>query len=290
MKILVTGANGQVGKHLGQALSKSPWSFMLLARSDLDIRCKQSVFKLITDYAPDVIINAAAYTAVDKAEADLELTYAINVHGAGLLASAADSINAAIIHLSTDYVFSGDKILAYKEDDTTAPVNTYGRSKCAGESEVIQHNPKHIILRTSWVFSEHGNNFLQTMLHLGMERAEIAVVNDQVGGPTYAGDLAQTILKMIAHYEKNQRLDWGIYHYCGYPYLSWFEFAQEIFTWFALPHQKPLIKPICTADYPTAAKRPHNSRLNCAKIHTAYGINPSDWKSAIENLSRYNDR
>lgn len=285
MKILVTGANGQVGKHLSQALSKSPWHLTSLTRKELDISCKQSVFKLITTLAPDIIINAAAFTSVDEAESQLDLAYAVNANGAGFLSAAAQSVNAVIVHISTDYVFSGeDGDLSYKEEDTAAPLNAYGNSKRAGEVEVIQANSKHLILRTSWVFSEHGNNFFRTMVRVGMEHNSISMVDDQFGGPTYAGDLAQAILKIITHYEKSQQLDWGIYHYCGHPYVSRFEFAQEIFDRAAAAYPIPKLVPISSTNYSSAAKRPSNSRLNCDKINATFGIEPSDWKSAVKNL------
>lgn len=288
MKVLVTGSNGQLGKYLGHALAQSPWSFVLLSRNDLDISCKQSVFELITTHTPDIIINAAAYTAVDKAEMQPELIYAVNAHGAGFLASAAKSVNAAIIHVSTDYIFSGNNKDAYKEEDPAAPINIYGSSKYAGEVEIIQTNPQHLILRTSWVFSEYGSNFFQTMRRIGRERNEISVVNDQFGGPTYAGDLADAILRIIGHYQKTGQLDWGIYHYCGHPYVSWFELAQEIFAHSPTGYPSPNLIPISTADYSAVAKRPYNSRLNCAKINAIFGIEPSNWKSAIKNLSGKN--
>lgn len=285
MKILVIGSNGQLGQHLSQALLKSPWRFVLLTHQDLDISSAESAFKFVTENNPNIVINVAAYTAVDKAETHPELAYAVNTHGAGFLASAAKSINAAIIHISTDYVFSGDSQGTYKEEDATAPVNVYGHSKRAGESAIIQANPQHLILRTSWIFSEYGNNFFRTMQRLGRERDEIAVVNDQFGGPTYAGDLADTILKIVAHFQTTGALDWGIYHYCGQPYVSWFEFTQEIFAHSPTGHPSPSIIPISTADYSAAAKRPFNSRLNCTKIHTTFGIEPGDWKSAIKDLA-----
>jgi len=286
MKILVTGSNGQLGQHLSRALAKSPWHFVLLTHQDLDITSEQSVFELVADHAPDIIINAAAYTAVDKAETHPELAYAVNTQGAGFLASAAKSINAAIIHISTDYVFSGDSQGTYKEEDATAPVNVYGNSKYAGESAIIQVNPKHIILRTSWLFGEYGNNFFRTMQRLGQEQDEIAVINDQFGGPTYAGDLADTILKIVDCYQTTGQLEWGIYHYCGQPYVSWFEFAQEIFAHSSIGRPSPTLASISTAGYSAAVKRPFNSRLNCAKIHATFGIGPSDWKNAIKRISR----
>lgn len=289
MKILVTGSNGQLGKHLARALSRSSWDHILLTHHDLDISCEQSVIDTISRHSPDVIINAAAFTAVENAETQPKTASAVNAFGPGFLSSAASSINAAIIHLSTDYVFSGEKREPYLEEDPTSPLNTYGASKCAGEQLVINTNPRHIILRTSWVFSEYGTNFFQTMLHIAQARNEISVVNDQFGGPTYAGDLAKAVLKIIGHYQKTGQPSWGTYHYCGQPYVSWAEFAQEIFADSSTTTPSPTILPISSAAYSTRVKRPHNSRLNCAKIKATFGIEPSDWKSAIKILSGKTD-
>lgn len=283
MKILVTGSNGQLGRHIGQALAQTSWDYILLSHGDLDIADEQCVHTAINLHRPNIIINAAAYTSVEKAESQPELAHAVNTTGAGILSQAASTIDAAIFHISTDYVFSGTKTCAYTENDPTSPINTYGKSKCAGESQVIANNPKHIILRTSWVFSEYGTNFFQTMQRLSKERDRISVINDQFGGPTYAGDLANAILKVIAHYQVSKDLDWGMYHYCGLPFTSWFELAQEV-----LRHHESSAEliPIRTTDYCSTVNRPHNSRLDCTKINKAFGVEPSNWKLAIQQLCR----
>lgn len=291
MRILVTGANGQVGFCLTQALAKTMWNFQSLTREQLDISDANTVKKMISTYAPNIIINAAAYTAVDKAESEIELAYKINSSGARNLAEAAASIDAAIFQISTDYVFAGDAEAAYKENDPTSPQGIYGESKLAGELAVMQTNPKHIILRTAWVFGEHGNNFVKTMIRLGRDRDQLSIVADQCGGPTYAGDIADALLKIVTIFEKNKELPWGIYHYSGYPHTNWFEFASRIFDEVSNENiytkKVPSLKAITTADYPTPAKRPANSCLDCNSIHNSFGITPSDWKAALKNIKAY---
>jgi dTDP-4-dehydrorhamnose reductase len=291
IKILVTGANGQVGFCLTRALAKTPWNYLALTRNELDITDNVAVENIVKTYAPDIIINAAAYTAVDKAETEIELAYSINCEGARNLASVARSLGAVIFHISTDYVFAGDFESAYKEDDNTSPQGIYGKSKRDGELAVIDANAKHIILRTAWVFGEHGNNFVKTMIRLGRDRDQLNIVADQHGGPTYAGDIADVLLKIAEHFDKNGDLPWGTYHYSGYPYVSWFEFASETFNEISVAnmHNKntPFLNAITTAEYPTPAKRPKNSRLSCDKIKATFGTFPSDWKSALKNIREY---
>lgn len=291
MKILVTGANGQVGHCLQQQLSESDWEFVALTRAELDISNAQAVTKAVQEFQPDVIINAAAYTAVDKAEQERELAFAINCDGPANLARAAKQINAAILHISTDYVFAGDASGTYTEDAPTAPQGVYGESKLEGEQTVAVANDKHIILRTAWVFGEQGNNFVKTMIRLGSTRDTLGIVADQEGGPTYAGDIARTLLVIAQQYIAGKTITWGIYHYSGLPHVSWFGFAQHIFAEVeqtkhyekAIPH----LNAIATADYPTPAKRPANSKLDCSKIEQAFGIAPSDWQMALKNINAY---
>jgi dTDP-4-dehydrorhamnose reductase len=291
MKILVTGANGQVGFSLTKALAKTAWDFQSLTREQLDISDSVAVKEMVCAYAPNIIINAAAYTAVDKAESETALAYKINCEGALNLAEAANSIEAAIFHISTDYVFAGDAKVAYKETDATSPQGVYGESKLAGELAVAQANSKHIILRTAWVFGEHGNNFVKTMIRLGRDRDQLGIVADQYGGPTYAGDIANTFLEIAAMFEQKNELAWGIYHYSGYPHTNWFEFSSEIFNEVssAKVYSKdvPFLKAIKTIDYPTPAKRPMNSRLDCNRIQNNFGIAPSNWKTALKNIRGY---
>jgi dTDP-4-dehydrorhamnose reductase len=290
MKILIAGKNGQVGSCLVDQLSTiSDVTLLALDREQLDITDATQVNKVVAEFNPNIIINAAAYTAVDKAEQECELANAINRDGPQNLAQAANKINAAIIHISTDYVFDGDSADSYTESDVTAPQGEYGRSKLAGEQAVAQACPKHIILRTAWVFGEYGNNFVKTMLRLAKTRDTLGVVADQFGGPTYAGDIANaivTISKQII--DGNQA--YGIYHYSGFPHVSWHTFAEKIFE-IALAQDvlvQPIkVNPITTLDYPTPAKRPANSRLNCHKIDSAFGIEQSDWQAALTRIKEY---
>ncbi len=291
MKILVTGANGQVGHCLQQQLNESDWEFVALTRAELDIGDAQAVENAVQQIQPDIIINAAAYTAVDKAEQERELAFAINRDGPANLAHAAKQINAAILHISTDYVFAGDAEGIYREESPTAPQGVYGQSKLDGEQAVVTANDKYIILRTAWVFGEHGNNFVKTMVRLGSNRDSLGVVADQEGGPTYAGDIAKALIAIAQQYATGKTIAWGIYHYSGLPHISWFGFAQQIFAEVeqAKLYEKaiPQLNAITTADYPTPAKRPANSKLDCSKIEHAFGITASDWQLALKNINAY---
>lgn len=291
MKILVTGANGQVGFLLAMALRNTAWEFQAVTREQLNIADKQAVFEVVEAYRPDIVINAAAYTAVDKAEVDMEAAFQINRDGAHNLALAAKAVNAAIFHISTDYVFAGNSNTPYTETDETGPQGIYGKSKLEGELVVAAANEKHIILRTAWVFGEHGNNFVKTMIRLGRDRETLGIVGDQNGGPTYAGDIAQALLTIVSRVEQQTDLPWGIYHFSGHPHVSWFEFAVAIFASVenANIYEKaiPTLTAIKTTDYPTPAKRPANSRLDCSKIKDNFGVEPSDWKKALENIQAY---
>ncbi|MGV5001017.1 dTDP-4-dehydrorhamnose reductase [Shewanella xiamenensis] len=298
MKILVTGSHGQVGSCLVKQLSQMPeCKFLAVDREQLDITDHEAVTKLVNQFKPDAIINAAAHTAVDKAEQEVELSYAINRDGPQFLAQAANAINASMLHISTDYVFAGDKEGKYHEDDAVAPQGVYGQSKLAGELAVAVANPRHIILRTAWVFCETGNNFVKTMLRLAQTRDELGVVSDQFGGPTYAGDIAAALIVMAkALYAGSEQ--YGVYHFSGMPHVSWQKFAVEIFKQAKAQgllnkepseegHKEMKVNAITSAQYPTPAKRPANSKLNCKKIEQAFGIQPSDWLSALKNLASY---
>lgn len=291
MKILITGANGQVGHCLQQQLRNSCWEFVALTRAELDISNAQAVENVVQQIRPAVIINAAAYTAVDKAEQELELAFAINRDGPANLARSAKRINAAILHISTDYVFAGDAIGIYSEDSPTAPQGVYGQSKLEGEQAVIAENDKHIILRTAWVFGEHGNNFVKTMIRLGNNRDTLGVVADQEGGPTYAGDIAKTLISIAQQYVEKATVAWGIYHYSGLPHISWFGFAKHIFAEVERTNlykkSIPQLNAITTADYPAPAKRPANSKLDCSKIEQTFGVVASDWQLALKNINAY---
>lgn len=290
MKLLVAGANGQVGFKLAQLLKEKGFDFIALTREQLDISDAEAVRQVVLDYLPEVIINAAAYTSVDKAESDQDCAYQINAEGPKNLALAAKEINAAIFHISTDYVFDGNASSVYTEDDITNPQGAYGASKLAGEKCVRDVTHKHIILRTAWVFCEHGNNFVKTMIRLGRDRKELGIVADQYGGPTYAGHIAEALIAIAERYQQDNDLPWGIYHYSGVPHVNWYDFAKSIFNEVqseAIYNQAPSLKPIATEDYPTPAKRPKNSRMSCEKIKVAFDIAPSNWRLALKNIKAY---
>lgn len=293
MKVLITGTNGQIGYCLQQQLSQRDWPFSALTRAGLDITDPQAVNQIVQGLRPNIIINAAAYTAVDKAEQERELAYAVNRDGPANLARAAKDVNAAIFHISTDYVFSGESTGAYKEDAPTNPQGVYGQSKLAGELAVAAANDKHIVLRTAWVFGEHGNNFVKTMIRLGKMKGTLNIVADQEGSPTYADDIAKVLLAVAQHYSAGKPTPWGTYHYSGQPYVSWYGFAREIFTEVeqAGLYVKPVpqLNAITTAEYPTPAKRPANSKLDCKKIEQAFGVTPSDWRSALKNINAFDE-
>ena len=290
MKILVTGSNGQVGRCLVKQLSQMPEiEFLAVDRAQLDITDGSAVAKLVNEFKPYAIINAAAYTAVDNAEQELELSYIINSDGPLFLAQAAHAVGAAMLHISTDYVFAGNKEGEYLETDVTEPQGVYGKSKLAGELAVAAACPRHIILRTAWVFCETGNNFVKTMLRLAQSRDELAVVADQFGGPTYAGDIANALIVMAKGISEGNQ-SFGIYHYAGFPHLNWHQFAVEIFKQAksqGLLDKEMHVKAITSDQYLTPAKRPANSKLDCRKIEQSFGIKPSDWRAALKNLSGY---
>ncbi|WP_083539477.1 dTDP-4-dehydrorhamnose reductase [Enterovibrio coralii] len=291
MKLLITGSLGQVGRCLVEQLNgMTDVDFLALDREELDITDEAAVSAVVTSFSPDVIINAAAHTAVDKAEEEIALSYAINLDGPANLANAADKVGAAMLHISTDYVFAGNKDGEYVESDETGPQGVYGESKLAGEIAVAQACERHIILRTAWVFSELGGNFVKSMLRLAQSRESLGIVADQFGGPTYAGDIASALLHIAVAITKENHTGFGIYHYSGMPHVSWYDFANTIFA--EAKQQGVLttamtVNPIATADYPTPAKRPANSKLNNDKILTQFGIHPSDWQLALKNLKDY---
>lgn len=288
-KFLITGAKGQVGHCLTQQLTGKA-EILAVDRDELDITDQSAVKKIVETFKPDVIINAAAHTAVDRAESEVELSEAINVKGPQYLAEAANEIGAVILHISTDYVFEGSGSGEYKEDDQTNPQGVYGRTKLEGEIAVQQANPRSIILRTAWVFGEHGHNFVKTMLRLAKDRDSLGIVGDQFGGPTYAGDIAKTLIEIANQILAGKENAFGVYHFTGKPYVSWYEFANAIFVEAELQkllEKQPHLKAITTAEYPTPAKRPANSRLDLTKIKQVFNIEPSDWQKALKNIKAY---
>ena len=288
MKLLITGHHGQVGQALIQQAAAHNFQVAAYDRSGLDIASRTAVLQAVEREQPAVIINAAAYTAVDKAESE-PAAYAANAEGAENLARVAHAAGAAILHISTDYVFNGQTERPYRETDVPDPQTIYGQSKLAGEQAVQAACPRHIILRTAWVFGEHGNNFVKTMLRLGRERDSLGIVADQSGAPTYAGHIAAALLH-IAGRTQTENCPYGLYHFSGSPYTTWHGFAAEIFRRAAeqnLLPRIPTLNAIATADYPTPARRPANSRLDCSKIQAAFGIAPSDWQAALGSLKDY---
>lgn len=289
LKIALTGANGQLGAQLVTKL-EGRVTLMAYNKAQLDVANKAQVEALLSEFSPDIIINAAAYTAVDKAEQEPELADAINRTGPENLARVADKLNAVFIHVSTDYVFDGTSAVPYTEADTTNPQSVYGLTKQKGEEAVIRSCKKHIILRTAWVFGEHGNNFVKTMVRLAKSKSELGVVADQFGGPTYAGDIADAIISVVSQLDSQNDQRWGIYHYSGAPYVSWHEFSLRIFEQAKLQQvlaEVPVVHSITTAQYPTPAKRPAYSMLDCNKIAREFGVTPSNWLAALNNLTLY---
>ncbi|MNK70096.1 dTDP-4-dehydrorhamnose reductase [compost metagenome] len=279
MRVLVTGAHGQVGYEL---LQRVPEGFAVFGygSQDLDISNTEQVRAVFETVKPELIINAAAYTAVDKAESDVERAYAVNSDGVGFLATAAENLGIPLLHISTDYVFSGEGDKPYTPEDVTSPTGVYGLSKLAGEKQLQAQCSRHLVLRTSWVFGAHGNNFVKTMLRLGSDRDTLSVVADQHGAPTSAGSIADTLWALAVIFKQEGRLGWGVYHYSGAPACSWHDFANEIFAQgvsLGLLEKSPEIKAITTADYPTPAKRPAWSVLDCEKLADVHGLLPKSW-------------
>ena len=289
-RILITGGSGQVG-HCLKAQLEGCAELSVPDSSALNIADRRSVRQAVETFRPDYIINAAAYTAVDKAESDAERAFAVNRDGACHLAEAAEAAGVAMLHISTDYVFDGAGGAPYDEAAQTAPQNIYGASKLAGEQAVLAACRRAVVMRTSWVFGAHGQNFVKTMLRLGRERDSLGIVADQYGAPTAAADIAAALITIVCRHTPEQLAERaGIYHYCGSPYASWFEFAETIFAEAAAQGvlaKIPAVKPIATADYPTPAKRPADSRLDCGKIRVVFGIGPCDWHSALSDLRPY---
>ena len=286
MRLLIAGWQGQVARALVELAPASPQvEAFAVGRPGLDLCEAATITRAMTDFRPDVIINSAAYTAVDKAESEAPAAFALNRDGARLLAEAAAKRGAAIIHISTDYVFDGSKPTPYLEDDPTAPLNVYGRSKLEGEQALARANARHVIARTSWVHSPTGTNFVKTMLRLAGERAQVNVVDDQVGSPTYAPHLAKALLEIASSVSKEPGEErWGIYHLTGAGAVSWCEFAREVFrASAALGGPSAQVLPIATLDYPTPAPRPMNSRLDCGKAQRAFGVALPDWREGVRD-------
>lgn len=279
-KILVTGTNGQLGselKVLAPQYAQFEWVFA--DRSVLDLSDLVTISDVLDGIQPHIIINCAAYTAVDKAETETELADVLNHQAVAVLAQWAQSNGCQLVHVSTDYVFDGSSSTPLTEEAPTGPINVYGRTKLEGECACLRENPEAIVIRTSWVYSKFGNNFVKTMSRMLQERNSLNVVNDQIGSPTYAADLAQAILTIITH------PNWqaGIYHFSNEGEISWYEFAlaiQEIGGW------ECVISGIPSSDYPTPARRPHYSLLNKSKIATTFGVVVPGYRESLERCMK----
>jgi dTDP-4-dehydrorhamnose reductase len=281
LKLLVVGKEGQLARSLREASPPHGLQVSACGRPACDLADAGSISAALDETRPDVVVNAAAYTAVDQAEREPEAARAVNAIGAGHLAAACERRGAALIHVSTDYVYDGCKDSPYVEEDRVVPVNAYGQSKLEGEELVTASCSRYLILRTAWVYSPFGHNFLRTMLRLADSRPEIAVVDDQHGCPTYAPHLANAILTICAQLEReeSQRPRWGVYHAAASGETTWCGFAREIFRCSAAqdgPAAK--VRPIPASEYPTPAKRPANSRLDCSKLSRAFGVQLPDWR------------
>lgn len=288
MRVLITGAQGQVGQELMRSAPQG-WQVDGRGSNELDISDAQQVFTVVQAMQPQMIINAAAYTAVDKAESDSQRAFAVNHLGAENLAKAAQALNCPLLHISTDYVFDGNQTRPYTEQDTPAPNSVYGASKWLGEQAITNVCAQHIILRTSWVFGAHGNNFVKTMLRLGQERDALSIVSDQVGGPTSARSIAHALWQITKQFQSSSTCAWGTYHFSGAPTCSWYEFAEEIFaqaTELQLIAQRPTLKPIKTSEYPTPAQRPAYSVLDNTRIYQQLNIVQSNWKNELQLMLR----
>lgn len=280
MRVLITGAQGQLGHEL-MRLAPQGFEIVGMGSAELDISNAEQVAVLVAELQPQLIINAAAYTAVDKAESEMERAWAVNRDGVAQLAVAAERLSIPLLHVSTDYVFAGDAREPYRECDPTGPTGVYGASKLGGELELAAKCSRYMILRTSWVFAAQGNNFVKTMLRLGRERDQLGVVADQKGCPTSAASIARALWTLAMQYRDLGSLHWGTYHFSGTPACTWHEFALEIFRQghqHGLITKIPQVRGIDSAEYPTPAKRPAWSVMDCSKLREQLGISQPDWR------------
>jgi dTDP-4-dehydrorhamnose reductase len=284
MKLLLIGATGQVGQELQSTLAPLG-DVVAVGRDTVDLSQPESVQQVMESVRPQVVVNAAAYTAVDKAETEAELAMQVNGTSPGILAAASAAIGAGLVHISTDYVFDGSQSSPYRETDTTHPLGSYGRSKLAGEEAIRVANPLHMIVRTAWVYGVRGHgNFVKTMLRVGADREELRVVSDQIGAPTWSKDLAAAIAQMVPQLSPETA---GTYHYTNSGVTSWYDFAVAIFEEAAVlgfPLQVQQVTPIVTADYPTPAQRPTFSVLSLQKTTALLGNPPPQWRCSLRQM------
>lgn len=286
-KVLLTGANGQFGRCFQDRAEG--FELITACRDELDISDLSLVESFIRKVQPHAVVNAAAFTAVDKAESEKKRAHSVNAAGPEYLAKACERLQIPLIHISTDYVFDGKAKTPYRPSSPTSPLGIYGKSKLKGEHSVAAHCSRYMIIRTAWVFSEYGGNFVKTMLKLGSERPELSVVCDQIGGPTYAGHLAEVCIELLTKYRQEPNsMEWGVYHFCGDKPVSWYDFSEVIFKQAAelgLLKKLPDLKPIYTSEYPTAAERPAYSVLGCESLLELLNkpVN-RDWQQALSEV------
>ena len=285
MKVLVTGADGQLGRELVRLGQRADFEVHGLSHQQLDITNNSQIQQILASISPSLVINAAAYTHVDRAENESDLAYAVNRDGPTHLARYCANNQLTLIHISTDYVFDGTKGRPYQESDPIAPLGVYGRSKAQGETAIRSILPNHIIVRTAWLYGVYGNNFVKTILKLAAEKTALQVVADQFGSPTSAEDLAKALLTIIKKIDANEKFDWGTYHYCCKGITTWHGLAERIIK-LAAPHaalKSRKVEAITTAEWPTPAKRPPYSALNCTRINSQFGIEPVPWQQSLKH-------
>lgn len=285
-RVLLLGSGGQLGMLLARVLADD-CELTSYSRAQLDFTDEAALRKAVQDAQPDIIVNAAAYTAVDKAESEKELAHAVNAVAPGILGEELRAVNPDgwFVHYSTDYVFDGSGTEPWREGDPTGPLSVYGQTKLDGEQAIAATGCQHLILRTSWVYAAEGRNFLHTMLRLGRDRERLSIVDDQIGAPTSAECIAEATSKLVAQLVSTSSEASGIYHLTCAGATSWFGFARAIFQAFAAQQKPPQLSPIPTEAYPTPARRPHNSRLNCDKLTAQFGIRLPYWEEALDHVA-----
>lgn len=287
MKVVVTGSRGMLGQDLLPRLKRAGFDVIGLDLPELDITRCPEVFSQMSNIKPDLLINCAAYTSVDKAESERDDAFAVNRDGAANLANVCNHFDISLFHLSTDYVFDGKAKRPYREDDSTNPLGIYGHSKLEGEEAIRSRLEKHIIVRTSWLFGAQGPNFVKSILRLARVQEELRIVSDQYGCPTWTGDLGDALVAMIGQIFRNGKsTEWGTYHLCGGDLTTWYEFARAIVKKGRLREKMRAVRvlPIATSDYPTPAQRPKRSVLDCNKIHRSFHIPQRPWKGGLDAM------